>query len=174
MNSVAEQLKSRIENKSAVIGVVGLGYVGLPLAVEFSEKGFQSVGIDLSKSKIDLLQNGTNYIADIPEKKWEHVYKSGKFTAQSDFANSDQIDVFYICVPTPFTENKEPDISYILSASESILTYLRPGQLIILKSTTFPNTTEGFVLPVLNKSGLSVGKDYFLAFSPERIDPGNE
>lgn len=173
MTPAGDDLRKKIEEKSAVIGIVGLGYVGLPLAVEFVERGFKTVGIDLSAKKIESLQSGQNYIADIPESKWQSAYQSGRFTAQSDYKNGSDIDVFYICVPTPFTENKEPDISYILSAAESIQTVLHQGQLVILKSTTFPNTTEGFVMPVLNKSGLQVGQEYFLAFSPERIDPGN-
>jgi len=173
MTTAGELLRKKIEDKSAVIGIVGLGYVGLPLAVEFVDRGFKTVGIDLSAKKIESLQSGRNYIADIPESKWQTVFSSGLFTAQTDYQNGKDIDVFYICVPTPFTENKEPDISYIISAAESIQTVLRPGQLVILKSTTFPNTTEGFVMPVLNKSGLQAGTDYFLAFSPERIDPGN-
>jgi len=173
LNIQFENLKNKIENNTAVVGVVGLGYVGLPLAVEFAEQGFPSVGIDVSKGKIDSLKSGKNYIADIPEEKWNKVFKSGKFTSQFDFSNCDKIDIFYICVPTPFTDNKEPDISFIVSATESIAKSLRPGQLIILKSTTFPNTTEGFVMPILDKSGLKVGVDYFLSFSPERIDPGN-
>ncbi|MCK6600657.1 MAG: nucleotide sugar dehydrogenase [Bacteroidetes bacterium] len=173
MTPAAYQLREKIENKSAVIGIVGLGYVGLPLAVEFAEKGFRTVGIDLSQRKVKSLKQGENYIADIPAEKWRKVVDSGRFQAQTDYSGAAQIDVFYICVPTPFTENKEPDISYIVSAARSIKEVLRPGQLIILKSTTFPNTTEGYVRPVLDETGLVVGKDYFLAFSPERIDPGN-
>jgi len=173
MTPAALQLREKIDTKSAVIGIVGLGYVGLPLAVEFAEKGFRTVGIDLSQKKVRSLKQGENYIADIPSEKWKKVVESGRFQAQTDYSGADQIDVFYICVPTPFTENKEPDISYIVSAARSIKEVLRPGQLIILKSTTFPNTTEGYVMPVLNETGLVVGKEYFLAFSPERIDPGN-
>lgn len=168
-----DELNKKIEDNSAIIGVVGLGYVGLPLAVEYAEKGFKTIGIDISEGKIKNLTNGINYIADIPEEKWKTVFASRNFSAQTDFTNSETIDIFYICVPTPFTDNKEPDISYILAAAQSIGLQLRKGQLVILKSTTFPNTTEGSVMPLLDKSGLQVGQDYFLAFSPERIDPGN-
>ncbi|MDX2128816.1 MAG: nucleotide sugar dehydrogenase [Chloroherpetonaceae bacterium] len=165
-------LRSKLEEKKAVIGVVGLGYVGLPLAVEFARKGFPTLGIDLDKRKIDSLQGGKNYIQDIHEAEFQEAIKNG-FRAAADYSEISTCDVIYICVPTPFTANKEPDISFITSAAESIGRSLRKGQLIILKSTTFPNTTEGYVMPILDQSGLKVGTDYFLAFSPERIDPGN-
>jgi UDP-N-acetyl-D-glucosamine dehydrogenase len=165
-------LKEKLEDKSAVIGVVGLGYVGLPLAVEFARKGFRTVGIDLDSRKVQSINADKNYIQDIKEEDFKEARKNG-FKAESNYTRVPELDVIYICVPTPFTANKEPDISFITSATESIAKGLRNGQLIILKSTTFPNTTEGYVMPILNKTGLSVGTDYFLAFSPERIDPGN-
>ncbi len=165
-------LKEKLEKKSAVIGVVGLGYVGLPLAVEFARKGFKTIGIDLDKRKIESLNAGKNYIQDIKAHDFKEAIDNG-FKAMDNYDHAGLCDVIYICVPTPFTANKEPDISSITSATESIAKHLRKEQLIILKSTTFPNTTEGYVLPILEKTGLKVGKDFYLAFSPERIDPGN-
>ncbi|MGQ9805572.1 MAG: nucleotide sugar dehydrogenase [Chlorobiales bacterium] len=165
-------LKEKLEKKSAVIGIVGLGYVGLPLAVEFARKGFKTIGIDLDKRKIESLNAGKNYIQDIKEEEFLEALKNG-FKAMDNYDHAGLCDAIYICVPTPFTANKEPDISFITSATESIAKHLRKEQLIILKSTTFPNTTEGYVLPILEKTGLKVGKDFYLAFSPERIDPGN-
>jgi UDP-N-acetyl-D-glucosamine dehydrogenase len=174
MNTLASALEEKLRSKQAKVGIVGLGYVGLPLAVEFALKGFSVTGIDLDKRKIDSLAAGKNYIQDIRDEEVATVIKDGLLRAQSGYSGSGELDVIYICVPTPFTENKEPDISYIKSAAESIAKNLRPGQLIILKSTTYPNTTEGLVLPILESGGKKVGKDFFLAFSPERIDPGNK
>jgi UDP-N-acetyl-D-glucosamine dehydrogenase len=165
-------IKTKLENKTAVIGIVGLGYVGLPLAVEFARKGFKTIGIDLSTHKVESLNQGKNYILDIKEEEFKEACQNG-FRAYANYDLVGQCDVIYICVPTPFTPNKEPDISYITSAADSIAKHLRKDQLIILKSTTFPNTTEGYVMPILDKTGLKVGKGYNLAFSPERIDPGN-
>ncbi len=174
MKDHAKALEEKLNSKKAKIGIVGLGYVGLPLAVEFALKGFTTIGIDLDKRKIKSLASGKNYIQDIPDTEVASVLKEGIFRAQADFSGSGDLDVIYICVPTPFTDNKEPDISFIRSASESIAKNLHSGQLIILKSTTYPNTTEGLVLPILEATGKKVGKDFFLAFSPERIDPGNK
>ncbi|PIO46900.1 MAG: UDP-N-acetyl-D-glucosamine dehydrogenase [[Chlorobium] sp. 445] len=165
-------LKEKLESKSAVIGVVGLGYVGLPLAVEFARKGFKTIGIDLDKRKVESIAAAKNYIQDIKEEDFQDAIKQG-FKATDNYDCIGSCDVIYICVPTPFTPNKEPDISFITSASESIAKHLRKEQLIILKSTTFPNTTEGYVQPILERTGLKVGVDFYLAFSPERIDPGN-
>ncbi len=165
-------LKEKLDNKSAVIGVVGLGYVGLPLAVEFARKGFKTIGIDLDKRKVDAINTDKNYIQDIKAEEFADARAHG-FTAYDHYDHSGLCDVIYICVPTPFTANKEPDISFITSASESIAKHLRKEQLIILKSTTFPNTTEGYVQPILEQTGMKVGRDFYLAFSPERIDPGN-
>jgi UDP-N-acetyl-D-glucosamine dehydrogenase len=166
-------LQNKIKSRKARIGVVGLGYVGLPLAVEFAAKGFSTTGIDLDKSKIGLIQKGKNYIADVDNDVFSRVTKKGIFTATDNYDSVSSMDVIFVCVPTPFTDNKEPDISFILAATKEIAKRLKRGQLIILKSTTFPNTTEGYVLPILEKTGLKVGKDIHLAFSPERIDPGN-
>jgi UDP-N-acetyl-D-glucosamine dehydrogenase len=170
----AALLDAKLRNKTAKIGVVGLGYVGLPLAIEFAKKGFETVGIDLDKTKIASLQKGKNYIQDIADEFVSEAVENGSFRAQSDYANAGELDVIYICVPTPFTTNKDPDITYITSAAEAIAATLRDGQLIILKSTTFPNTTEGTVQPIFETTGKKVGEDFFLAFSPERIDPGNQ
>ncbi len=174
MNELARKLEQKISDKSANIGVVGLGYVGLPLAVEFASKGFRTVGIDLDPKKTELLAAGKNYIQDIADESVAAVVKNGKFTSQSDYSGSGDLDIIYICVPTPFTDFKEPDVSYIRSAAESIAKNLRDGQLVILKSTTYPNTTEGLVQPILEATGKKVGENIFLAFSPERIDPGNK
>ncbi len=167
-------LESKIKNKSATIGVIGLGYVGLPLAVAYASKGFKTLGIDTDQEKVDAVNRGRNYISDVDSRRLAQVTKKGGLTARSDYACVSSLDVILICVPTPFTKSKDPDISYILSAAEGIAKRLKKGQLVILKSTTFPNTTEGYVLPILQRNGLRVGKDFFLAFSPERIDPGNK
>ena len=166
-------LEKKIARKKARIGVVGLGYVGLPLAVEFAAQGFETVGIEVDKKKVNAINSGRNYIADVDDKVFAKVTKSGMLKAAADYSDVPKLDVIFICVPTPFTPNKEPDISYIVASAKEIAPRLRKGQLIILKSTTFPNTTEGYVLPILEESKLKTGVDYYLAFSPERIDPGN-
>lgn len=174
----AHELATKIEENKAVIGVVGLGYVGLPLAVEYADKGYATVGIDLNKERVLRLNAGNNYNQDISDEAVKRVVEAGKLTAEDDFESSKHIDVFYVCVPTPVTDHKDPDTSYIRSATESIARHLRPGQLIILKSTTYPDTTEGLMKPILEaeaaKKDLKLGRDFFLAFSPERIDPGNK
>ncbi len=167
-------LDKKIKSKQARIGVVGLGYVGLPLAVEFASKGFQTVGIDVDPAKVEAVNSGKNYIDDVDEKVFSKTVKKGLLSARSDYECVNSLDIIYICVPTPFTANKEPDISYIIAAAEGIAKKLRKGHLVILKSTTFPGTTENHVQPILEKSGLKVGRDFNLAFSPERIDPGNK
>ena len=167
-------LANRIKQKKARIGVVGLGYVGLPLAVEYATKGFETVGIETDRAKVDSINAGKNYIADVDDKAFGKAVKRGLLKATTNYDPVSNLDVVFICVPTPFTANKEPDISYIVSASEQIAPRLKKGHLIILKSTTFPNTTEGYVKPILERSGLAVGEDFYLAFSPERIDPGNK
>jgi len=166
-------LATRVKNRKARIGVVGLGYVGLPLAVEFAAKGFQTVGIETDQAKVDSVNAGKNYIADVDDKAFGKAVIRGLLKATTSYDPVSKLDVVFICVPTPFTANKEPDISYIVAACEEIAPRLKKGHLIILKSTTFPNTTEGYVKPILEKSRLKVGKDFHLAFSPERIDPGN-
>lgn len=171
-------LQRMIQEKSAKIGVVGLGYVGLPLAVEFAHAGFQTLGIDLNEGRVKGINGGRNYISDVSDEMLEGAVSNGKFKAEHSFDSSGQVDVFFICVPTPVTPHKDPDASFIESSARSIATHLRAGQLIILKSTTYPGTTENLVLPILNEvaaeRGLILGRDFFVAYSPERIDPGNE
>jgi UDP-N-acetyl-D-glucosamine dehydrogenase len=167
-------LERKIRNKKARIGVVGLGYVGLPLAVEYAAKGFETLGIEVDEKKVNAVNSGKNYIDDVNNKVFARVTKSGMLKAAANYDAVAKLDIIFICVPTPFTPNKEPDISYIVASTKEIALRLRKGHLIILKSTTFPNTTEGYVQPILEQSKLKTGKDYYLAFSPERIDPGNK
>lgn len=166
-------LEKKIHTKQARIGVVGLGYVGLPLAVEFAARGYETIGIDLDDQKVRSVNQGICYIADVEEKRFKAAVAKGLLKAQTSYEAVRMLDVIYICVPTPFTDHKEPDISFILDAARQIAKGLRKGQLVILKSTTFPGTTEEYVQPILENTGLKVGKDFHLAFSPERIDPGN-
>lgn len=168
------ELETKLLNKTAKIGVIGLGYVGLPLAVEFADKGFFVLGIDKSQIKVDKINKGENYIDDVEDAKLEKAVKAGKFQASVTYERSGELDAIYICVPTPFTENKEPDVSFIRDATNGIAPHLRQEQLIILKSTTWPGTTEEICQPILEATGLKVGRDFYLAFSPERIDPGNK
>ncbi len=165
-------LEQKIKDKKAKIGVVGLGYVGLPLAVEFASKGFYTLGIDLNRRKIEMINRGENYIQDVDNDRFRSLVESGMLEGTTKYGRTGELDVIYICVPTPFTANKEPDISYIEQATDSIAAHLRKEQLIVLKSTTFPETTEKVCQPRLESTGLKVGKDFYLAFSPERIDPG--
>ena len=167
-------LLQRIESRDFSVAVFGLGYVGLPPAVEFAKVGIKAFGIDVDQRKVDMLRRGENYIQDLDDEVVRDAVEKGLLSADTDPSVITNADVIYVCVPTPFTPNKDPDISYIVNASESIAEHLKPGQCVILKSTTFPSTTEDYVLPILRKSGLTVGEDYFLAFSPERIDPGNK
>ena len=168
-----EQLKSRIRAKEVVVGIIGLGYVGLPLAVEFGQAGFSVVGIDIDSKKVDALNQGESYIQDVPGEEVRTLVQAGRFTATTDFSALKNIDAISICVPTPLRKTKDPDISYIVAAVEEIVKYLHPKQLIVLESTTYPGTTDEVILPELLKTGLEVGKDFLLAFSPERVDPGN-
>ena len=177
-SDAARQLAHRLDTGQATIGVVGLGYVGLPLAMEYAAQGFETVGIDLDEERVRQLQSGDNYIEDLDDETIRSLVEQDKLQAEADFARGKEVDVFFICVPTPVTETNEPDTSYIEAATRSIAESLRPGQLVILKSTTYPSTTEDVVQPLLAKAatdqGLTLGDDYFLAHSPERIDPGNE
>ncbi len=168
-----EQLKIKIEEKTAVVGIIGLGYVGLPLAVEFGQAGFSIVGIDVDQKKVDLLNRGESYIQDVPTEHVAELVNIGRLKATTDFSALQQIDTVSICVPTPLRKSKDPDISYIMAAVEEIVKYLHAGQLIVLESTTYPGTTDEAILPELLKTGLKVGDDFHLAFSPERVDPGN-
>ena len=165
-------IEQRLTDRSAKIGIVGLGYVGLPLAVEYANKGFSVVGIDVDGRKVSKINFGENYIQDVDDQTLKKVVKEGRLSASTTYDLVPELDAIYICVPTPFNVNKDPDISYIVASAEGIAPGLRKGQVIILKSTTFPGTTEEHVQPILEKTGLRVGKDFYLAFSPERIDPG--
>ncbi|MBI4723065.1 MAG: nucleotide sugar dehydrogenase [Candidatus Stahlbacteria bacterium] len=167
-------LDQKIKTNQAKVGVIGLGYVGLPLVLHFAKKGFKSIGFDIKESRVLLVNQGKSYIRDADEQELYKVIKAKKLTATQNLTRLAECDIIQICVPTPVNPNKEPDVSYIVDTSNSILKTLRKGQLIILKSTTFPETTQKIVLPILAKSGLKVGKDFYLAFSPERIDPGNK
>ena len=168
-----DALAGKIQNKSAVSGIVGLGYVGLPLAVEFARAGLPVLGFDISQSKVDTLNRGESYIQDVPTAVLGPYVQSGKLSATTDFSRIAETDTINICVPTPLRKTKDPDMSYIVSATEEITKYLHPGMLIILESTTYPGTTDELLLPMLEKSGLKCGEDFFLCFSPERVDPGN-
>jgi UDP-N-acetyl-D-glucosamine dehydrogenase len=167
-------LKNRIKEKRAKIGIIGLGYVGLPLAVEFARAGFSVVGIDSDKKKVKKINKGESYISDVRESALKPLVKKGRLKATGDYRVLEEIEVVNICVPTPVTKSKEPDISYITSAARGIAKFLRPERLVILRSTTYPGTTEEVVLPILGSSGLKVGRDFYLSFSPERVDPGNK
>ncbi len=166
-------LLNLIRDKQARVGVIGLGYVGLPLAVEFARAGFPTTGIDLDRRKIDAVNQGTSYIPDVPTAEVARLVKAGKLSAAIDFGCVADLDTINICVPTPLRKTKDPDMSYIVSAVEQIAKHLHPGMLIILESTTYPGTTEELVQPMLEAGGLKAGVDFFLAFSPERVDPGN-
>ncbi len=175
--SAAAGLARKLDTRTATIGVIGLGYVGLPLAVEFAGRGFPTLGIDLDGARVLRLNAGRSYIQDVAEADLKAAVEAGRLRAEDDFASVGEADVVFICVPTPVTEHKDPDVSHIEAASASIAAHLRPGQLVILKSTTYPNTTEGVVRPILERAAdarrLVLGRDFFLAFSPERVDPGN-
>jgi UDP-N-acetyl-D-glucosamine dehydrogenase len=169
----AETLAHRIRTRAARLGIVGMGYVGLPLAVEFAKAGFTVTGIDLSDSKIARIKAGDSYVGDVSSATLAPLVESGKLRATSDFSILRDLDTVNICVPTPLRKTKDPDMSYIVSACGEIAKYLHPGMLIILESTTYPGTTDELVLPLLEQGGLKVGQDFFLCFSPERVDPGN-
>ena len=166
-------LKKKIENRSANIGVIGLGYVGLPLAMEFVRAGFKVTGIDVNTDKVDMINAGNNYIQDVSDNALASAVSDGNLNATTDFAATKKLDSVSICVPTPLKKHKNPDISYIVSAMNEVEKYIHPGMIIILESTTYPGSTRELILPSLETNGFTVGKDFFLCFSPERIDPGN-
>jgi UDP-N-acetyl-D-glucosamine dehydrogenase len=170
--SAFESLLPRIAQKQAVVGVIGLGYVGLPLAKAFVEGGFPVLGFDIDERKIELLERGESYLGHIPAAAIAGL-KEKRFSATSDFCRLKEADAVIICVPTPLTEAREPDLRYVVNSARAIRESLRPGQLVVLESTTYPGTTRDVVLPVLEETGLVAGEDFFLAFSPEREDPGN-
>jgi UDP-N-acetyl-D-glucosamine dehydrogenase len=168
-----EILSERISSRSARVGVIGLGYVGLPLAVEFAKAGFTVTGIDVLQSKVDSINLGTSHVRDVPEADVNMLANKGALQATTDFSVLAGLDTVNICVPTPLRKTKDPDMSFIVAAIEQVARHLHPGMLIILESTTYPGTTDELVLPMLEQSGMKVGEDFFLCFSPERVDPGN-
>ncbi len=166
-------LNKLIENKDAIVGIVGLGYVGLPLAMVFSFCGFKVLGFDIDDEKVNRLNNGESYIHYIPSKDIKSLIEKGQFSATSDFSRLSESDAIILCVPTPLDEHREPDLSFVIETTGIVAENLRKGQLIILESTTYPGTTDEVLLPILESSGLKLGTDFFLAYSPEREDPGN-
>jgi UDP-N-acetyl-D-glucosamine dehydrogenase len=172
-DSRSGKLLEKIEARSAAIGVIGLGYVGLPLAIEFARAGFPVTGFDLDQEKVEKIRAGRSYIKHIPPSAVQALLREGVIPATDDFRLLKKMDCILICVPTPLTSHQEPDLSYIQATVDTIALTLRPGQLVILESTTYPGTTREVVQPVLEETGLTAGKDFFLAFSPEREDPGN-
>ena len=173
MNDTAQQLMDQLENRQASVGILGLGYVGLPLALAFSKAGFPVLGFDVDDSKVDQLNRGESYISHIKSAAVAEASSGGRLTATADFSRLGEPDVLVICVPTPLTSQREPDMTYVVSTAEAIAKALRPGQLVALESTTYPGTTEELLRELLETSGLICGEDFFLAYSPEREDPGN-
>ncbi|WMJ81175.1 nucleotide sugar dehydrogenase [Clostridium sp. MB40-C1] len=174
MSQIKETLLSKLENKTAKLGVVGLGYVGLPLAVEKAKAGYEVIGFDVQDKKVDMVNEGHNYIGDILDTDLEGLVKEGKLKATTDFSFVKDVDAVAIAVPTPLDKFKQPDVSYVVDSTRSVSKYLHKGMLVVLESTTYPGTTEEIVKPILEESGLKCGEDFFLAFSPERVDPGNK
>lgn len=173
-NSTARELLNKIETRNATIGVVGLGYVGLPLAVEKAKAGFKVIGFDVQQSRVDLVNNGVNYIGDVVDEELSEITKSGQFIATTDYSRIKDVDAVAICVPTPLDQYQQPDTSYVESSGAEIAKFMHEGMLVVLESTTYPGTTEEVLMPILEKSGLNIGEGYFLAYSPERVDPGNK
>ncbi|MEK6320709.1 MAG: nucleotide sugar dehydrogenase [Acidobacteriota bacterium] len=173
MKRMSEEILNKLNERRAVVGVIGLGYVGLPLAVEFARGGLKVIGFDVDPSRVDAINKGRSYIPDVPTEMVAALVERGKFSAATDFSHLAETDAVIICVPTPLRKTKEPDISYILAAAEQVKLYLHSPQLVVLESTTYPGTTDEVVLPMLQDTGLSLDKDFYLAFSPERVDPGN-
>src|SRR5579885_2128223 len=167
------ELTEKIRRREARCGVIGLGYVGLPLALEFARAGFRTTGIDVDRQKVEAICAGRSYVVDLEGPEIAEQVEAGRLTATDDFAVIRDLDTVNICVPTPLRKTKDPDLTYVAAVNE-IGKYVRKGQLVILESTTYPGTTEEVVLPALEASGLRVGEDFCLAFSPERIDPGNK
>lgn len=169
-----QTLLNKIKNKNIIVGVVGLGYVGLPLAVEKAKAGFKTIGFDVQKEKVELVNKGENYIGDVVDSDLKSIVKGGMFSATTDFSFVRDVDFIAICVPTPLNDYKEPDISYVESSAKEIAKHLKKNTIVVLESTTYPGTTEELIMPILEKgSGLKCGEDFYLGFSPERVDPGN-
>jgi len=167
------QLERKLRNKTAVIGIAGLGYIGLPLAVAFAEAGFNVIGFDIQKERVELVSRGESYISDISNEKLSRIVASNLLEVTTDISKFQKADAICICVPTPLTKTKEPDLSYVIQISEELCPHIQPGQLIVLESTTYPGTTREIILPILERSKLMGGQDFYLAYSPERVDPGN-
>lgn len=169
-----ELLLAKIRNKNITVGVVGLGYVGLPLAVEKAKAGYKTIGFDVQKEKVEMVNAGHNYIGDVVNEDLEEIVKSGMLSATTDFSFVRDVDFIAICVPTPLDEHQQPDISYVRESTISVAKYLKKGTMVVLESTTYPGTTEDLIRPLLEDgSGLKCGEDFYLGFSPERVDPGN-
>ena len=168
-----QNLLQKIQDKSIVAGVVGLGYVGLPLAVEKAKAGFRTIGFDVQKDKVDMVNAGHNYIGDVVDSDLAALVADGRLSATTDFSFIKDVDFVAICVPTPLDAHQQPDISYVESSARSIAEYLHKGMMVVLESTTYPGTTEELIKPILESSGLKCGEDFYLGFSPERVDPGN-
>lgn len=170
---IKDDIKNLIAEKNACIGVIGLGYVGLPLIVEFSLKGFPTIGFEVDEKKVNSINEGRSHIVDVPSEDVQKCVAGGKFRATTDFSELKKCDVIIICVPTPLRKTKEPDMAYILAAGAEIQKYMRSGQLVILESTTYPGTTDEVLQPMFEKAGFELDRDFLIAFSPERVDPGN-
>lgn len=173
MTHVLDRLRARIDDRSAAVGIAGLGYVGLPLAVEFARAGFRVTGIDPDADRVERVNRGESYIGDVRSEDVAAAVRAGRLTATTSWDVGPSLDALIICVQTPFNANREPDLSFVRAATEEMARRLRPGQLIVLESTTYPGTTEEVLLPILARGGLRVGHDFCLAYSPERVDPGN-
>lgn len=168
-----KELVSKLESKEAVIGIVGLGYVGLPLSLSFSESKYVVLGFDIDDKKVEMLNSGKSYIKHIPDESVKKAHKNG-FSATSDFSRIEEVDAIILCVPTPLNKYREPDLSYIVSTTERIIPYMRKGQILSLESTTYPGTTEEELIPRIERAGFKIGEDIFVVYSPEREDPGNQ
>jgi len=173
-NSVASQLIRKIQDKRAKIGVIGLGYVGLPLAVDKAIAGYEVIGFDIQQKRVDMVNQGVNYIGDVVDEELRQVVSDGRLRATTDYDEIKNLDIVTICVPTPLDKNKQPDLTYIRNSAQEVAKRLHAGMLVVLESTTYPGTTEEEVKPILESTGLKCGTDFFLAFSPERVDPGNK
>lgn len=172
---IKNNLLQKIKNKSAIVAVIGLGYVGLPLAVEKAKAGYRTIGFDIQESKVRMVNEGHNYIGDVVSEELEEVVKKGMLSATTDFSIVKDVDFIAICVPTPLDEYQQPNISYVKNSAIATSKYLKKGSIVVLESTTYPGTTEELLLPILEEgSGLKCGQDFFLAYSPERVDPGNK
>ncbi|MGD6817047.1 nucleotide sugar dehydrogenase [Metabacillus sp. 113a] len=174
MGAHIDELLSKIESKNATIGVVGLGYVGLPLAVEKAKAGYKVIGFDVQQSRVDMVNEGTNYIGDVVNEDLKEIIDNGLLLATTDYSKIQDVDAVAICVPTPLDHHQQPDTSYVESSSKQIAKYAHKGMLVVLESTTYPGTTEEIVVPAFEKQGFVIGEDIFVAYSPERVDPGNK